>query len=255
MTTHGTSALLVVDMQNDFLAEGGYYAEKAKRVDAASGQLSAIDRNALARVYLHPPQMCVISDRYQEFVRAVTEVAEMAIDRGMTTVFVKAAYDRESSYRPPLFLSDPDRRDYGCHPGSWGADFVEPIKQLASRGGVTIVEKHTFDAFFGTELCGFLRFKHIDTVYISGFETNVCVLFTACGALSNGFETIILAECVTTSETRLHKEALQIIEMAHGRVMSTRDFLNLLEKLGGPTAKDPGTPGVVGPICVRTTRR
>jgi nicotinamidase-related amidase len=217
-------------MQNDFLAKGGYYAEKAQRVYAAGGELSATDRDALARVYLHPPQTCEISDHYQEFVRAVTEVADTALNRGMTTVFVQAAYDPESCYRPPLFLSDPQRRDYSCHPGSWGADFVEPIKQLASRGCARIVEKHTFDAFFETELPGFLRFKHIDTIYIAGVETNVCVLFTACSALSNGFDTIILAECVTTSQMDVHKKALQIIEMAQGRVILTRDFLKLLER-------------------------
>lgn len=230
MTTPNTSALLVVDMQNDFLAEGGYYAEKAKLVYATGGELSATDREALARVYLNPPQTCEISDRYKKFVHAVTEVADTAMNKRMTTIFVKAAYNPKSSYRPPLFLSDPQRRDYACHPGTWGAGFVDPIKQLASRGCAKIIEKHTFDAFFETELRGFLRFKHINTVYIAGVETNVCVLFTACSALTNGFETIILAECVTTSQMRVHNEALQIIEMAQGRVISTRDFLNLLER-------------------------
>jgi nicotinamidase-related amidase len=230
LATRRTSALLVMDMQNDFLAEGGYYAEKAKRVHATEGELSAADRDILARVHLHPPPTCEISDHYREFVRAVTHVADRAMDTGMTTVFVRAAYDPESYYKPPLFLGDPRRRDYPCHPGTWGTDFVEPIKQLASRGFATIVEKQTFDAFFETELRGFLRLKHIDTVYIAGIETNVCVLFTACSALSNGFETIILAECVTTSETRLHKEALQIIEMAHGKIIPTWDFLNSLER-------------------------
>ncbi len=230
MTTRDTSALLVVDMQNDFLAKGGYYDEKEKRVRAKRGTLSATDRDALARIYLHPPPTCAISDPYQDFVRAVTEVAATALDRGMTTVFVQAAYDPESCYRPPLFLRDPQRKDYGCHPGSWGADFVEPIKPLTSQACAKMVEKHTFDAFFETELRGFLRFKQIDTVYIAGVETNVCVLFTACSALSNGFNTIILAECVTTSQMDVHEEALQIIEMAQGRVISTQDFLTLLER-------------------------
>src|SRR5215831_6766782 len=101
MTTRNTSALLVVDMQNDFLAEGGYYAEKAKRVYAKGRELEATDKDALARVYLNPPQACEISDRYQEFVQAVTHVADTALNRGMTTVFVQAAYDPESYYRPP----------------------------------------------------------------------------------------------------------------------------------------------------------
>jgi nicotinamidase-related amidase len=68
---------------------------------------------------------------------------------------------------------------------------------------------------------------------VAGIETNVCVLFTACSALSNGFNTIILAECVTTSHMDVHEKALQIIEIAQGRLMSTPDFLTLLEKWSG----------------------
>lgn len=227
MIAPGTSALLVVDMQNDFLAKGGYYDERERRVRATQGRLSPEDRDDLARLHLHPPAACEISDRYQDFVRVVTDVAATALDRGMTTVFVQATYDPESRHRPPLFLRNPQRKDYPCHPGSWGADFVEPIKQLASRGA-RIIEKPTFDAFFETDLRGFLNVKRIDTIYIAGVETNVCVLFTACSALSNGFDTIILADCVTTAQMDVHKDALQIIEMAHGRVISCQDFLTRL---------------------------
>jgi nicotinamidase-related amidase len=230
VTTQDTSALLVVDMQNDFLAHGGYYAEKAARVDAAGGELSAADHEALAQVYLHPPATCEIRDHYQEFVRTVSEVAAAALNSGITTIFVQASYDSEARYRPPLFLRDPQRRDYACHPGTWGAELVEPIRQLACHPRARIVEKHTFDAFFETELRGLLRFKHVDTVYIAGLETNVCVLFTACSALSNGFYTVILGDCVATSQVGVAKATLQIIEMAQGRLMSARDFLTLLEK-------------------------
>jgi nicotinamidase-related amidase len=229
VTARDTSTLLVVDMQNDFLATGGYYDEKEKRRRARQGKLSATDIDALARVYLHPPPTCEIREPYQDFVRTVTEVAATALSTGMTTVFVQAAYDPASCYRPPLFLCDPQRQDYGCHRGSWGADFVEPIKQLTAQVHARVIEKHTFDAFFETELRGFLRFRQIETLYVAGIETNVCVLFTACSALSNGFDTVILAECVTTSQTDVHETALQIIEIAKGRRMSTQDFLTLLE--------------------------
>ncbi len=228
MTARDTSALLVVDMQNDFLAIGGYYDEKDKRRRAKQGKLNATDLAALARVYVHPPPTCEIREPYQDFVRTVTEVAATALRTGMTTVFVQAAYDPTACYRPPLFLRDPQRQDYGCHRGSWGADFVEPIKQLTAQAHAKIVEKPTFDAFFATELRGFLRCRQIETLYVAGIETNVCVLFTACSALSNGFDTVILAECVTTSQTEVHETALQIIEIAKGRGMSTQDFLTLL---------------------------
>jgi nicotinamidase-related amidase len=68
-----------------------------------------------------------------------------------------------------------------------------------------VIEKHTFDAFFETELRGFLRFQQIETLYVAGVETNVCVLFAACTALSNGFDTVILTECVTTSRLDVHE--------------------------------------------------
>jgi nicotinamidase-related amidase len=229
VTARDTSALLVVDMQNDFLATGGYYDEKARRQRAGQGKLSATDIDALTRVYLHPPSTCAIRKPYRDFVRTVSEVAATALRTGMTTVFVQAAYDPASWYRPPLFLRDPQRQDYGCHRGSWGADFVEPIKQLTVQAHARVVEKPTFDAFVATELCGFLRSRQIETLYVAGIETNVCVLFTACSALSNGFDTVILAECVTTSQPQVHEPALQIIEIARGRRMSTQDFLTLLE--------------------------
>ena len=221
-----------MDMQNDFLAKGGYYDEKDQRTRTTHGKLSVTDIDHLAHVHLYPPPTCEIREAYQDFVRTVTEVAATTLKKGLTTIFVQAAYDPASCYRPPLFLRDPQRQDYGCHPGSWGADFVEPIKQLAAQAPAKVIEKHTFDAFFETELRGFLRFKRIDTLYVAGVETNVCVLFTACSALSNGFNTNILAECVTTSRMEVHEQALQIIEIAQGRLISTADFLTLLEKEG-----------------------
>ncbi len=230
VTARETSALLVIDLQNDFLAKGGYYDEKAKRTRASQGQLSETDLDDLARVYVHPPTLCEIREPYQDFVRAVSAVAAKALRTGLTTVFVQAAYDPDSCNRPPLFLRNSHRQDYGCHPGSWGADFVEPIKPLTAQAQAKVVEKHTFDAFFETELRGFFRFKQIDTLYVAGVETNVCVLFTACSALSNGFNTSILVECVTTSQMDVHETALQIIAIAQGRLMSTPDFLTLLEQ-------------------------
>lgn len=222
------SALLVVDMQNDFLARGGYYDEKAKREHANRGELYPTDINALASVYLTPPATCEIREGYAGVVAAVAEVATAALAHHMLAVFVQATYAPSSMYRPPLFVADPARRDYACHPASWGADFVEPIRVLVSHPHAKVVVKPTFDAFFETELRGVLRFQQIDTLYLAGIETNVCVLCTALTALTNGFQTVILEDCVTTSQAELHTPALQIIEVAKGRRLSKQHFLNML---------------------------
>lgn len=229
MTDRDAAALVVVDMQNDFLAQGGYYDEKTKLARANDGDLHSTDIATLVQLYHSPPPSCVIRDGYQNFVSRVAVVASTALAQRMPTIFVRAVYDPTSLYRPPLFIRQPERRDYACHPGTWGADFVEPIGPLVSDRHAKIIEKHTFDAFFETGLRGFLGFKQIDTLYLAGVETNVCVLCTALSALSNGFKTIILEDCVTTSQPELQAPTLQIIEVAKGQRMSHHDFLASLE--------------------------
>jgi nicotinamidase-related amidase len=229
MTQRSTSALVVVDMQNDFLAQGGYYDESSRLTGAKSGELTPSDIDALAQLYRHPPPSCVIRDGYQDLVSTVAGAAAAALARQMPTVFVRTAYDPASFYRPPLFTVAPGRRDYACHPGSWGSELVDPLKRLASDRCAKVVEKHTFDAFFETELRGFLRFSQIETLYVAGVETNLCVLCTALSALTNGFRTVILEDCVTTSVPALHAPALRIIEVAKGQRMGHEKFLASLQ--------------------------
>jgi nicotinamidase-related amidase len=225
MIERKTSALVVVDMQNDFLAQGGYYDEITRLTRAKNGVLSQADVEALSQLYQRPPSSCVIRDAYQELVAAVAEVASASLARQVSTIFVRTTYDPASRYRPPLFIAAPDRRDYACHPGTWGSELIDPIESLASDPYARIVEKHTFDAFFETELRGLLRFWQIDTVYLAGIETNICVLCTALSALTNGFRTVILEDCVTTSVPSLHAPALRIIKAAKGQTMVRQHFL------------------------------
>ena len=228
MTQQYTSALIVVDMQNDFLAQGGYYDEITRLTGTKGGKLSQADIDTLTQLYRHPPPSCVIRDGYQELVTTVAGVAATALARAMPTIFVRTAYNPASYYRPPLFIAAPERQDYACRPGTWGSELVDPIKRLASDRCAKVVEKHTFDAFFETELRGFLRFRQIDTLYVAGVETNICVLCTALSALSNGFRTVILEDCVATSLPALHAPALQIIEVAKGQRTGHQNFLALL---------------------------
>jgi nicotinamidase-related amidase len=234
MTHQYTSALVVVDLQNDFLAQGGYYDEITRLTRTKGGDLSQADIDTLAQLYRHPPPSCVVRDGYQDLVTTVAEVAAAALARQMPTIFVRTAYDPESCYRPPLFIAAPERKDYACHPGTWGSELVDPIKRLASDRCAKVVEKHTYDAFFETELRGFLRFHHIDTLYVAGVETNVCVLCTALSALTNGFGTVILEDCVATSLPALHAPSLRIIEVAKGQRMCRQEFLALLESGRSP---------------------
>src|SRR5215469_2164269 len=120
MTQRSTSALMVIDMQNDFLAQGGYYDEITKLTARNRGELSRADIDALAQLYRHAPSSCVIRDGYQDLVGRVAEVVALALAGQMPTIFVRTSYDPASCYRPPLFIAAPERQDYACHPGTWG---------------------------------------------------------------------------------------------------------------------------------------
>lgn len=222
------AALVVVDMLNDFLARGGYYDEIAKLQGAKSGAWTEADIAALARVHLQPPPQCVIRDGYLDLVANVCQVASAALARQMPTIFVRTAYDPASQHKPPLFIGNPGRRDYACHPGTWGSEIVDPIKGLTSHPCATVVVKPTYDAFYETELGSVLRSRDVDTLYIVGVETNVCVLFTALTALTHGFSTVIIDDCVATSLPALQAPALRIFEVAKGRRVERHSFLATL---------------------------
>lgn len=212
-------------MQNDFLTAGGYYDVKQAFLGRGDGARSAAELTTLSQLYTLPPRTDQIRRGYESFVGIVYLVAKTALASGLRTVFVCAAYDRFSAVRPPLFNHDPERRDHGCHTGTWGAEVVAQLRPLTAHPHASVVTKLSFDAFFATDLCDVLRAGMITTVYLTGVETNVCVLFTAVSALSNGFDTVIVEDAVATSQPHLHRPALDILEIAKARRMGSAEFI------------------------------
>jgi nicotinamidase-related amidase len=105
-------------------------------------------------------------------------------------------------------------------PHSWGAAFIEPIRRYTvarhTASPERVIEKHTFDGFYQTELLQFLRDRQVQTVVLAGVETHVCVLTTAQSAAINQFKTIILEDCVWTASEELDQRALAIFRDAFG---------------------------------------
>lgn len=96
MVNRDVAALVVVDMQNDFLAQGGYYDVKTRLARVNDGELSPADIATLAQLYRSPPPSCVIRDGYQDFVTRVASVAAAALDHSVPTIFIRAAYNPAS---------------------------------------------------------------------------------------------------------------------------------------------------------------
>jgi ureidoacrylate peracid hydrolase len=149
------TALIVVDMQNDFCAPGGMmHAEglELEAVQTMAGKLPAL--------------------------------IDSARRAGALVVFVRNVYSSEGNQ----FLSDAwleqasrrrgdsyTRRDI-CAAGSWEGDFYGDIRPLP---GEPLVTKHRCSAFHNTDLDSILRAHGIRTLVMTGVATNVCVETTA----------------------------------------------------------------------------
>jgi nicotinamidase-related amidase len=225
-------ALVVVDMQNDFLAAGGYYARK-RNLDEQVGRrtMAAEARNRLLR---QPGTAPPGGFRYRDealprVVANIATVIEHARTQQRPIAYLQAVYSRAFEVQPPSLRRDPQREHYPCKPHSWGAAFIAPLNRFTVVGHTAsrerVIVKHTFDGFFHTELLPFLHARDVRTVVIVGVETHVCVLTTAQSAASNHFNTLILEDCVWTANEELGRGALAIFRDAFGSTARCNNYL------------------------------
>jgi nicotinamidase-related amidase len=138
---------------------------------------------------------------------------------------------------PIFFLGirfeDPDQRDAGL----WG-EKIGKLKMLAAgtpgiaidpRLGVTaadaIVWKKRASGFFNTDLLARLTLAGIDSLVMTGLTTSGCLRATAVDAVSYGFRTAVVRECVGDRARAPHDQALFDLEQKYCDVISLDDAL------------------------------
>lgn len=222
----GDWALLVVDMQNDFLDDAGYYARRARlqqRPDWA--RLSSEAQRRLLEAETSGRGLGVRSREIDAVVDNVCRAIATARAAARSVVFVRAVYDRGFEVLPPLLRNDPGRAHFPCRPGSWGAELFGAIAAAAeSAPAGHVIEKHTYDAFSNPLLLEFLRRNGTKTVVACGTETQVCVLSTAQRAALLGFRSLILEDGVWSANPPMAEAALAIFRDAFGATMTIDDL-------------------------------
>lgn len=199
------TALVVVDYQNDFVAEGGAFDQTGLAVDG----LRAIAPS----------------------IRSVLDAARSA---GVAVVFVQAAYSTEDDrYLSPAMLDHTRRTSGGryhrvplCQPGTWGCDFYDDIRPAP---GEPVVVKHRYSAFFDTDLDLLLRAKGIRTVVIAGVTTECCVESTVRDAFFRDYYVVVPRDCVACYGEGQQESALERIDRLFGQVASGDDLLSVWE--------------------------
>ena len=216
-------ALIVVDMQNDFLAKEGYYARRMKHEQQVrQGRLTAKDMaNQLAHPSPAPTRGFEPRAGYlKPIIHNICHVIVRSREQQMPIAYLRAVYDQEFSFKPRFLLEHPERNHYPCKPNTWGGELIDPIKSLIplqkTPSREKVIEKNTFNGFFNTNLHEFLQRWNTHTVAIVGVETHICVLATAQGASYHQFKTIILKDGVATAREYRANYALNIFRDGFG---------------------------------------
>jgi biuret amidohydrolase len=107
-----------------------------------------------------------------------------------------------------------------------GLPGVQVMPELLDDRDWVIDSKRRYDCFIGSELEFCLTRNGINTLLITGVNTNSCVLATAVSACVRDFAAIVIEDCVDTMDgENLHEAALSCIRTAFGWTMSADQAL------------------------------
>lgn len=190
------TALVIIDMQNDFLHCDGYFAQRGLPVDVLRSTISP----TLALRDGLPPQAKV--------VYTVQVYEADGSDDIMQIHQIKPAALARSDGRSPV------------QRGSWGAEIVA---ELQPRPQDALIEKRRFDAFFQTELEALLRRWRIKTLLFAGVVVDICVETSIRSAFMRDFDVVLVRDCVAGWTTQHLRQTADIVERAFGACLSASD--------------------------------
>ena len=174
-----TTALVLIEFQNEFTSPGGVLHDAVAEVMDSTGMLgnttALVDKARKAGVtIMHAP--ITFAPGYGELTRHPYGILKGVVDGN---AFVK---------------------------GTWGAAIVDDLTPAA--GDILIEGKRGLDTFASTNLDFILRSKGIDTIILAGFLTNCCVESTMRSGYENGYRVITLTDCTAATSTAEHDNAI-----------------------------------------------
>lgn len=114
-----------------------------------------------------------------------------------------------------------DKHQLAGNPG------VEVITELWDENDILIDTKKRYDCFVGTDLEFVLKVHQIDTLWITGVNTNSCCLATAIDASCRDYDVTMVSDCVDTIDGEYyHEAALKVFERAFGKISTSRELVS-----------------------------
>jgi len=199
-----TTALLVIDMQRDFLLPGGF------------GESLGNDVSQLRRT-----------------IEPLTALLAAWRATSMPVIHTREGHRPDLSDCPPAKLA----RGAIGRPGAFGRILVrgeyghDIIDELQPVGDEVVVDKPGKGAFYATELTEILDKANIRSLVVTGVTTEVCVHTTVREANDRGYECLVLADCVGSYFPEFQRVGLEMIAAQGGIFGWVSDSPTLLEEI------------------------
>lgn len=104
-------------------------------------------------------------------------------------------------------------------------DCTEVIDELQPERGDLRIEKYSYGAFHGTDLDGHLRTLGVKSLVVTGTVTQICVDETARGGFTHGYRTTLVSDGVSSFAPDLHAATLKNFAMKFGWVADAETVL------------------------------
>ena len=204
-------ALVIIDMQRDFLEPGGFgealgndVSQLARIVPACATLLSALRAARIPIIHTREGHRPDLSD-----------APKAKVERGA----------------PAMRIGDKGPMGRILIRGEAGHDIVD---DLAPLPGEPVVDKPGKGAFYQTDLDLMLRNGGIDTLLVAGVTTEVCVHTTIREANDRGYKCIAVADCCASYFPEFHEVGLKMIAAQggiFGWVAQSADVLGALKQV------------------------
>jgi len=211
-----TTALVVIDMQRDFMEPGGFGESLGNDVSQLRSTIEPL-----------------------KAVFAATRAA------GLTVIHTREGHLPDLSDLPPaklnrgnatLKIGDVGPKGRILVRGEYGQDIID---ELAPIEGEIVIDKPGKGAFYATSFGDVLKEKGITSLVVTGVTTEVCVHTTVREANDRGYECLVLSDCVGSYFPEFQRVALEMIAAQggiFGWVAPSAAFIDALAPLSAASA-------------------
>ncbi len=201
------AALIIVDMQNDFLHPDGEFSKRAR----------AFPERKIDMAFLNSitPSVKRLVQAFRKAGRPVVHIIHV-----LKPDYSDAAFPYWR--RPPVIGKE------FIFEGTWGAKIIDELTPLPIEN---VVIKKGYDGFANTPMVALLRNLDVNTCVVTGIAAGVCVTSTVRGGVEYNYRMIVVSDAIADLQKELHETALSMLTRGFAEARTTKEIIEMLRDI------------------------